>query len=59
VDAATKLNRADCRAAVDGYFSAGRMAEDHVALYERVIEQFKRKGVPGGAYVKENQRQVL
>lgn len=59
VEAATKLSRADCRRAVDGYFSAGRMAADHLEVYARVIEQFKGKGVPGGASVKENQRQAL
>lgn len=59
VDAATKLSRADCRRAVEGYFSAGRMAAEHLELYARVIEQFKGRGVPGGPYVKENQRQVF
>ncbi|MHC8606553.1 glycosyltransferase family 4 protein [Paenarthrobacter ureafaciens] len=59
VDAATKLSRADCRRAVEGYFSAGRMAADHLELYARVIEQFKDKGVTGGPYVKENQRQAF
>jgi glycosyltransferase involved in cell wall biosynthesis len=59
VDAATKLSRADCRRAVEGYFSAGRMAAEHLELYARVIEQFKGKGVTGGPYVKENQRQAF
>lgn len=59
VDAATKLSRAECRRAVEGYFSAGRMAAEHLELYARVIEQFKGKGVTGGPYVKENQRQAF
>ncbi|HLI72636.1 MAG TPA: glycosyltransferase family 4 protein [Acidimicrobiales bacterium] len=30
------LSRADCRAAVEGYFSTERMVADHVALYQEV-----------------------
>lgn len=55
--AAANLDRVDCRRAVEEDFSAGRMAEDHLDLYSRVIQQFSSKGVPGGAYVQENQRQ--
>jgi glycosyltransferase involved in cell wall biosynthesis len=32
------LDRRDCRAAVEGYFSAERMVADHVALYEALVE---------------------
>jgi hypothetical protein len=31
------IDRATCRAAVEGHFSAGRMVAEHVALYERVL----------------------
>jgi len=31
------LERADCRAAAEGYFATERMVADHVSLYERVI----------------------
>ncbi|MDP9936006.1 glycosyltransferase involved in cell wall biosynthesis [Paenarthrobacter nicotinovorans] len=58
VDAAARLSRADCRRSVDDYFSAGRMAADHLDLYSRILEQFGSKGVHGGAYVQENQRQA-
>jgi glycosyltransferase involved in cell wall biosynthesis len=34
--AAARLDRADCRAAVEGYFSARRMVADYAALYSRV-----------------------
>ena len=29
-----EIDRADCRAAVEGYFSTGRMVADHLALFE-------------------------
>jgi glycosyltransferase involved in cell wall biosynthesis len=32
-----ELDRAACRAAVEGHFSADRMVEDYVALYDRVV----------------------
>jgi glycosyltransferase involved in cell wall biosynthesis len=31
------LSRADCRAAVAGYFSTGRMVAEHLALFEDVL----------------------
>lgn len=31
------IDRADCRAAVEGHFSARRMVADHVSLFERLI----------------------
>ncbi|MFK0008293.1 glycosyltransferase family 4 protein [Paenarthrobacter sp. NPDC090520] len=43
VEAAVSLSRAACRRAVDEYFSATRMAEEHVALYSRVIEEFRSR----------------
>lgn len=33
------LSRADCRSAVEGYFSAQRMARDYLALYRAVLAQ--------------------
>ncbi|MGP0224976.1 MULTISPECIES: glycosyltransferase family 4 protein [unclassified Paenarthrobacter] len=59
VDAAARLSRADCRRSVDDYFSAGRMAAEHLDLYARVIQQFKGKGVSGSAPVQENRSQAL
>jgi glycosyltransferase involved in cell wall biosynthesis len=32
-----ELDRAACRAAVEGHFSADRMVDDYVALYDRVV----------------------
>ena len=32
-----QIKRADCRAAVEGYFSTRRMVEDHLALFEQVV----------------------
>ena len=32
-----KIDRADCRAAVDGYFSTGRMVADHLDLFESLV----------------------
>jgi glycosyltransferase involved in cell wall biosynthesis len=32
-----QLSRADCRAAVEGYFSTHRMVADHIALYEELV----------------------
>jgi len=32
-----EIDRATCRAAVEGYFSVERMVDEHVALYERVL----------------------
>jgi glycosyltransferase involved in cell wall biosynthesis len=40
---ATSLDRAACRASVEGYFSAERMVADHVALYEAILD-----GAPSG-----------
>jgi hypothetical protein len=31
-----QLSRADCRAAVEGYFSTARMVADHVELYHEL-----------------------
>jgi len=31
------LDRADCRAAVEGYFSIGRMVDEHVELYQTLL----------------------
>jgi glycosyltransferase involved in cell wall biosynthesis len=31
-----RIDRRDCRAAVEGHFSTGRMVAEHIALYERV-----------------------
>lgn len=33
------INRADCRAAVEGQFSARRMVDDHISLFERLLSQ--------------------
>lgn len=32
-----QLSRADCRAAVEGYFSTQRMVADHIELYEQLL----------------------
>jgi glycosyltransferase involved in cell wall biosynthesis len=32
-----EIRRADCRAAVEGYFSTGRMVADHLALFETLV----------------------
>ena len=32
-----ELRRADCRAAVEGYFSTGRMVADHLELFESLV----------------------
>jgi glycosyltransferase involved in cell wall biosynthesis len=32
-----QIDRADCRAAVDGYFSTGRMVADHLDLFESLV----------------------
>jgi glycosyltransferase involved in cell wall biosynthesis len=37
ISGATTLDRADCRAAVEGYFSAERMIREHVELFESLI----------------------
>ena len=31
------INRADCRAAVEGYFSTHRMVAEHVQLFESML----------------------
>jgi hypothetical protein len=31
------LDRADCRAAVEGYFSTDRMVAEHIALFEDLL----------------------
>ncbi|MFJ5955845.1 glycosyltransferase family 4 protein [Paenarthrobacter sp. NPDC092416] len=59
VEAAARLDRADCRRSVEEYFNAGRMAADHLELYAQVIEQFRAKGVPAAGLLEENQRQAL
>jgi glycosyltransferase involved in cell wall biosynthesis len=33
-----QLQRRDCRAAVEGYFSAERMVAQHVALYHEIAK---------------------
>lgn len=37
IDKATHLDRNACRRAVEGHFSAGRMVNDHVLLYEQLM----------------------
>jgi glycosyltransferase involved in cell wall biosynthesis len=37
VDNIGTIDRANCRAAAEGYFATPRMVADHVALYERVL----------------------
>ena len=37
VDRASGLDRHDCRRAVEGHFSASRMVNDHVLLYEQLL----------------------
>jgi hypothetical protein len=37
ISGATTLDRADCRAAVEGYFSAERMIREHVELFKSLI----------------------
>jgi glycosyltransferase involved in cell wall biosynthesis len=32
-----RIDRADCRAAVEGYFSTGRMVADHLDLFESLV----------------------
>jgi len=59
VDAAARLSREDCRRSVDEYFSAERMAADHLDLYAQILQQFRGKGLHGGAFVEENQSQAL
>lgn len=34
-----EIDRADCRAAVEGYFSTGRMVADHLELFASILEQ--------------------
>ncbi|HEX4082845.1 MAG TPA: glycosyltransferase, partial [Acidimicrobiales bacterium] len=34
-----EIDRADCRAAVDGYFSTGRMVADHLDLFETLVRR--------------------
>ena len=34
-----ELDRADCRAAVEGYFSTERMVADHVELYRELVRR--------------------
>ncbi|MGJ0386668.1 glycosyltransferase family 4 protein [Paenarthrobacter nicotinovorans] len=58
LDTAARLSRTECRRSVDEYFSAGRMAAEHLALYSRILQQFSSKGLPDGGYVEENQRQA-
>ncbi|MGB8021050.1 MAG: glycosyltransferase family 4 protein [Candidatus Nanopelagicales bacterium] len=43
------IDRAACRAEVEGYFSAERMAAEHEALYERVLAGPGRKHGPMGS----------
>lgn len=31
------INRADCRAAIEGYFSAGRMVDEHLELFDKIL----------------------
>lgn len=45
--ASTDLDRADCRAAVAGHFSADRMAAEHLVLYEQVLANSDRPLVGG------------
>ena len=39
LDRVGTLRPEDCRAAVEGYFSTDRMVAEHVALYERIVEE--------------------
>lgn len=49
IDVAT-VDRAACRAEVEGYFSAARMAAEHEALYERVLaDPGRQRGAMGWA----------
>lgn len=52
---AGELDRAACRAAVEGYFSADRMVADHVRLYERHLAGDRTRAgagrVPAGTAV--------
>ncbi len=32
-----QLDRTDCRAAVEGYFSVDRMVAEHIELFEQVL----------------------
>jgi glycosyltransferase involved in cell wall biosynthesis len=41
------LDRADCRAAVEGYFSSQRMVRQHLALYRAVLEGRRLDGRGG------------
>ena len=46
IDAATRLDRARCRATFEARFSARRMASDYVALYEEVVARVTQRAVP-------------
>ena len=43
----TSSRRADCRAAVEGYFSTERMVADHVELYEELAKALRAPGARG------------
>jgi len=34
-----QIDRADCRASVEGYFSAGRMVDEHLELFEQILSR--------------------
>lgn len=40
----TEIKRTDCRAAVEGYFSTGRMVADHLALFTTLVDEGLRVG---------------
>lgn len=44
-----EIDRRACRAAVEGYFSAGRMVDEHVALYESVLAGTAGQATPSAA----------
>jgi len=44
-----QLDRRECRASVEGYFSAERMVREHLALYERVIEAASSRNLESSA----------
>ncbi|KQQ90082.1 glycosyltransferase family 4 protein [Pseudarthrobacter sp. SL88] len=54
IPAAAGLDRAVCRSAVQGRFSAERMVADHLRLYAELIERRPPAGVPHAVPVDQN-----